>query len=207
MCIRDSYDTVNTKFIMNMGLDEEDKKLAKENIESGEWITTYNASEQHREHIKQRFYENEKDIYVVLYNAMVSIDAPKTLYFPSTADMEIINKKYGRKAWFLQYRENKEDVIERHYEYTSGLLDNFTKVINQQLLDEIEDIPTRFENRARKIQEKLVNGDYNINEYSSCSKSVLELYTPYTNEREVTDKIYRSQKKKLKNNKKNEEEE
>src|SRR5665647_2093810 len=157
MCIRDSYDTVNTKFIMNMGLDEEDKKLAKENIESGEWITTYNASEQHREHIKQRFYENEKDIYVVLYNAMVSIDAPKTLYFPSPEDMEIINKKYGRKARFLQYKENKRDVIDSQYEYTFGLLDSVSRLIKDNLLKEIDGVMTKFDNKAELIQGKLIN--------------------------------------------------
>jgi hypothetical protein len=142
----------------------------------------------------------------VLYNAMVSIDAPKTLYFPSSADMELINKKYGRKALFLQYRENKDDVIDSHYKYTFGLLDDFTNTINQQLLDEIEEIPKRFENRARMIQDKLVNGEYNTTDYHSCSSAIIGLYEYYTNDRKTVSNQYKSRLKKMEINKEREEE-
>jgi len=184
----DYYDIANAKFILNMGLDEEDKKLAKANIESGEWITTYKASDQHREHIKQRFYENEKDIYVVLYNAMVSIDAPKTLYFPSPEDMEIINKKYGRKAKFLQYKENKSEVNDKHYVYTFGLLDTIARLIQKKLLNEINGIITKFDNKAELIQGKLLNGDYSVTDYPLCLEGIEKLYKGYTEERQAVNK-------------------
>ena len=184
----DYYDIANAKFILNMGFDEEDKKLAKEKLESGEWITTYNASEQHREHIKQRFFENEKDIYVVLYNAMVSIDAPKTLYFPSPEDMEIINKKYGRKARFLQYKENKADVVDSQYEYTFGLLDSISRLIKDNLLKEINRTITKFDNKAELIQGKLINGDYSVSDYPTCLEEIEKLYKGYTEERKAVNK-------------------
>jgi len=184
----DYYDIANTKFILNMGLDVDDEKLAKANIDSGEWITTYKASEQHREHIKQRFYENEKDIYVVLYNAMVSIDAPKTLYFPSPEDMEIINKKYGRKAKFLQYKENKADVNDKHYVYTFGLLDSIARLIQKKLLNEINGIITKFDNKAELIQGKLLNGDYSVADYPLCLEEIEKLYKGYTEERQAVNK-------------------
>jgi len=184
----DYYDIANTKFVLNMGLDEEEKKQVKEKIDNGEWITTYNASERHRAHIKQRFYENELDIYVVLYNAMVSIDAPKTLYFPSPEDMEIINKKYGRKARFLQYKENKADVVDSQYVYTFGLLDSVSRDIQKNLLNEINRTITKFDNKAELIQGKLLNGDYCVSDYPICLEEIEKLYKDYSEERQVVNK-------------------
>jgi hypothetical protein len=103
----DYYDTVSKVFKLYDRFSENEKeakeafqKEKSEKLESGEWLTTYKASEQHRKIIMKRFYENEKDIYIVLYNAMVSIDAPKTLYFPSKKDMEthIIHSKKKNHA-------------------------------------------------------------------------------------------------------------
>ena len=187
----DYYDTVNMNFKSYESLREDKEAYEKEKnekFESGEWITTYKASEQHREHIKQRFYENEKDIYVVLYNAMVSIDAPKTLYFPSTEDMEIINKKYPRKARFLMYKENIEKVIPNQYSYTFGLLDNITRLIKDQLLNEIRDITTSFENNPELIQKKLINADYMEQMYTACFEEIETIYNNYTEERKVINK-------------------
>ncbi|MDR3585274.1 MAG: hypothetical protein P4L59_08125 [Desulfosporosinus sp.] len=192
----DYYDIPNTKFILNMELDEEEKKLAKEKVESGEWITTYSASEQHREHIKQRFFENELDIYVVLYNAMVSIDAPKTLYFPSPEDMEIINKKYGRKARFLQYKENKADIVDSQYVYTFGLLDSVSRIIKKNLLSEINGVMTKFDNKVELIQGKLINGDYSVSDYPTCLEEIEKLYTDYTDERQAVEKENYSKRRK-----------
>jgi len=195
----DYYDIANNKFVLNVSLNEEEKKQAKEKIESGEWITTYNASEQHREHIQQRFFENEKDIYVVLYNAMVSIDAPKTLYFPSPEDMEIINKKHGRKARFLQYKENKADVVDSQYVYTFGLLDSVSRLIKKNLLNEINTTITKFDNKAELIQGKLLNGDYSVSDYPSCLEELEKLYKDYTDERQVINKeSYSKQRKETK---------
>lgn len=195
----DYYDIANSKFVLNVSLNEEEKKQAKEKIESGEWITTYNASEQHREHIKQRFFENEKDIYVVLYNAMVSIDAPKTLYFPSPEDMEIINKKYGRKARFLQYKENKRDVVDSQYKYTFGLLDSIASGIKKNLLKEIDGVMTKFDNKAQLIQQKLINGDYSISDYPLCLEEIEKLYKDYTEERQgINNECYSKMRKETK---------
>jgi hypothetical protein len=185
-------------------IDDKEAKKAyiKEKLTNGEWLTTYQASEHHKAHIRQRFYDNEKDIYVVLYNAMVSIDAPKTLYFPSMDDMEIINKKYGRKAFFLQYRENKIDVEKSQYEFTYGLLDCFTNVIKEQLFDPIE-ARSSFDKNESIIQKKLINGDYNIDAYISCFEEISLFYEKYTDEREVVNGQYLGQKNKQDNFKKN----
>lgn len=202
----DYYDTVNNKFNLYERFDdnqkeakEEYKKEKNEKLESREWVTTYNASEQHRKLIKQRFYENEKDIYIVLYNAMVSIDAPKTLYFPSKADMEIINDKYSRKAWFLQYKENKENVDTRHYQLTFGLLDSITNLIKKELLNEINSITRKFDNKATLIQKKLINGDYIEKEYNDCFEAVEKMYKDYTEERKIIDsECYKKSRKETK---------
>lgn len=206
----DLYDITNNQFILFSSIDIEDKEekrtFIQEKIDSGEWLTTYKASEQHREYIRQRFYENEKDIYTVLYNAMVSIDAPKTLYFPSDDDMQIINEKYNRKAWFLQYRENRENVVSHQYEYTFGLLNHVSQLIKQQLLDEINAIQTKFDNRASLIQEKLVNGEYNLEHYNECLAEVESLYSGYSKERQDASNEVQSKRRKLDKNRKEEQE-
>ncbi|UZW12592.1 hypothetical protein OSC52_12070 [Clostridium pasteurianum] len=202
----DYYDTVNNKFNLYERFDDNQKeakesyeKEKNEKIESGEWLTTYNVSKQHRKLIKQRFYKNEKDIYIVLYNAMVSIDAPKTLYFPSKADMEIINDKYSRKAWFLQYKENKENVDTKHYKYTFGLLDDITHLIKNELLNEISSITKKFDNKAALIQKKLINGDYIEKEYNDCFEAVEKMYKDYTEERKTIDsECYKKSRKETK---------
>lgn len=188
----DYYDTVNKKFIIYSQIDEVEDKEAfiKEKTESGEWLTVYKASEQHKEHTRQRFIDNEKDIYVVLYNAMVSIDAPKTLYFPSKADMEIINKKYGRKPCFLQYKKNKNNVVRGQYEFTFGLLDSVSKSIKKKLLNVIDEIHTEFDNKVELIQKKLINAAYKEEEYNACFEEIEALYKNYTDERQAINKEY-----------------
>lgn len=197
----DYFDVEKNEFILFNDLDIEDKEERKayidSKLESGEWLTTFKASEQHREFIRQRFYENEKDIYIVLYNAMVSIDAPKTLYFPSADDMKVIDEKYYKKALFLQYRENKEDVNTNQYKYTFGLLDFFSREIKNLLLNEIDNVKKEFSNRVDIIQEKLINGDYNPVDYSSCVEAMESLYSDYTNERQAVSNQSLSQIKKL----------
>ncbi len=196
----DYYDRVNKKFISYSMIEFETvyekgseeykkakKQYIKEKLESGGWINILDASEEHREHIKQRFYGNEKDVYIVLYNAMVAIDAPKTLYFPSPEDMQIINNKYPRKAAFLQYKENKEDVNGSQYSYTGGLLDKVAGNIKKYLLDEIEDVVKKLDNRVELIQQKLINGDFHKESYGECLEKVSQLYKSYTEEREKAD--------------------
>ncbi len=199
----DYYDTKENKFKLYGTLSQKEEetyeKEKTEKLESGEWISTYNANEQHREFIKQRFYENEKDIYVVLYNAMVSIDAPKTLYFPSKEDMEIINDRYNRKAYFLQYKQNKEDVVKGQYQYTWGLLDKTTKYIKKNLLDEIDKINSRFDDKVELIQKKLINSDYMEAEYLECFQDIERIYKEYTEERQAINKgCYKKEKKETK---------
>lgn len=175
----DYYDTVNKSFLEfnSNEATEEEEELKDKKLESGEWITTYKAGEQHREYIRQRFFDNEKDIYTVLYNAMVSIDAPKTLYFPSPEDMKVINNKYGRKAWFLQFKEDADDVYNGSYEWTDGLLDvTASNLINNKLLDEISKIYKEFEDQPELIQTQLINPDYPVEEYIPCASDIDTLY-------------------------------
>lgn len=179
------YNTINKEFELYTKDDEEETKAK---LKSGELVRTSEVPELHKEHIRQRFYENEKDIYTVLYNAMVSIDAPKTLFFPSKADMEIINNKYPRKAWFLQYQKPKKDFKLQHYQYTFGLLDAFSKEIQRVLLGEIDNIVIKFDNKAELIQTKLINGDYKIKDYDNCLEELTRIYESYTSERKLADK-------------------
>jgi hypothetical protein len=200
--VPDYYNVQNGEFVFYRDIDitekEERKAFIKDKLDTGEWVTSYNAGNQLKELMRQRFYENEKDIYIVLYNAMVSIDAPKTLYFPSNEDMKVINKKYGRKASFLQYKENSEDVEPNNYEYTSGLLDVFSNEIKRYLLDEIQSVINRFDNRPHLIQEKLINGDYRIEDYNLCAEEITALYESYTEERKSANNAFLSRNRKIK---------
>ncbi|MGE7828941.1 hypothetical protein [Paenibacillus sp. NPDC093718] len=198
--VPDYYDLQSEQFLFYRDIDAEDKKAyIQDKLESGEWLTMNQASKYHKEYIRQRFYENEKDIYTVLYNAMVSIDAPKTLYFPSSEDMKVVNRKYGRKAHFLQYKESKGNVVPSHYEYTYGLLDVFSKQIQTHLLDEIEKASLSFDDRVPLIQEKMINGDYSVEDYISCFDDITRLYESYTGRRKDANNQYLSKYRKLSN--------
>lgn len=222
------YDIANNKFIpfsdieveiaKHYVLTEEERKeyiynsrmaYAKVKIDNGEWLTTYHASEQQRQHIKQRFYENEQDIYIVLYNAMVSIDSPKTLYMVSPEDMKVINQKYSKKAHFLQYTKPEDEYKSYEYERTNGLLDKMANHLQNKLLDRIDDISKnrkKIYDQAKVIQDKLINGEYDPETYESCSADVTNLYHAYAEDRKKAEKVCRDGISKLKKDRKRQEE-
>jgi hypothetical protein len=180
--------------------------LIKDKVTTGEFIAIGSNNKDEdlenklREHIKQKFYDNEKDTYIILYNALKAIDAPKTLYFPTKADMEVINSKYLKKVSFLKYKENKEDVEYREY-YKAGstLLDKYSKeVVQKYLLDRIEDTKSDYRDNAFILQKDLKNDDYCKEIYNICFKEVETLYTNYNVERAEIRKKYSSAKRKLK---------
>lgn len=197
--IPDYFDTKSRCFLNKRDIDindkEEKKKLIEEKLETGEWIKGYYADEELKEYIVNRFYDYEKEIYIVLYNAMIAIDAPKTLYFPSKADMKVLDDKYYKKAWFLQYKENKNEVDVTDYRYDRGLLDVFSKVVETRLLKEINTVITKFDNKVEIIQKKLINGDYNISQYNECFSAINEMYIDYSKERTIADREYYKKQK------------
>ncbi|MBK5242072.1 MAG: hypothetical protein JJD95_12710 [Clostridium sp.] len=110
--------------------------------------------------------------------------------------MKLINTKYSRKAWFLQYKENKENVSIKYYSYTFGLLDEISHIIKDKLLNEIRAITTKFDNKAELIQKKLINGDYAEKEYNVCYEDIEKIYKDYTEERKtINTECYKKSRK------------
>jgi RNA dependent RNA polymerase len=187
----DFYDKDNDKFIsfynFEFGSEEEKEAHVQSRIDKGELILTWKASDKHREYIRKRFYEYEKEIYIVLFNSQLAIDSPKTLYTPSSDDMKIIGQH--RKARFLQYKKNKEEVNDSEYENTFGLLDKVSKMIERDLLHKVESMGSDFRKNVGIIQQKLVNGEYDDKQYPACSEEIKNLYTTYASERSNIDKL------------------
>ena len=115
-----------------------------------------------RKKINQQYYENEKDIYSLLYVSSLVIDSPKTMnVIDVKAYTRVIQDKYKRKANFLQYSKRLEDVKEKDYSYlTNSLLDNFGEKVQKELLDTIVKRKKNFNDNANLLQEQLINEKY-----------------------------------------------
>lgn len=209
--IPDLYDIINNQFINwkdlkaefeTDGKTEEDlSTYIKEKLANGEFEYGTRASAELKERMIERFYEYEKEIYIILYNSMKSIDATKTLVFPDKADMEVIDSKYFKKAHFLRYKENRGDVIEKEYIYTYSLLDRFSKKVQKDLLDTIENrnkSKKDFRDRVDILQSKFKNNDYNEEKLNNCSVEIKQLYKDYTSERSKIRELYNADLQKIK---------
>jgi hypothetical protein len=201
------YDLNNNRFISWDDIEgkkrEEKKAFAEDKVGKEEWISSWKVPQEHAQFMKQRFYDNETDIYTVLYNAMVSIDAPKTLYFPNPEDMQVINDKYPKKAYFLRYQKPKSEVINRQYSSQVGLLDMASGYIKAQLLDVIDEHSKEFGSNHDMLQQALINNNFDVNNYQKCEAEVYEMYNAYT---PAKTKIHWSKKRKLDAIKRNREE-
>ena len=147
--------------------------------------------------------ENETDIYTVLYNAMVSIDAPKTLYFPDQDDMAPIDEKYKKQAYFLQYKIPEEDVVPKIYTGKVGLLDMASEYIEEYLLEPIKENRSSFEGNEGLLMQMLINGDYEPDKFDIYKSEIEALYKNYT---EIREKIAKEKRKKIRNEMRNKEE-
>lgn len=201
------YDVKAKKFVYTRDIENEDKeeriKIRDEKLKSGEWVSSYKVPEEHTAFIRQRFIDNEKDIYTVLYNAMVSIDAPKTLYFPDENDMQPIEDKYKKQAYFLKYRVPAEDVVPKIYTGKVGLLDRASEYIEEYLLEPIKENRRSFEGNEGLLMQMLINGDYDTDTFDLCKSEIEALYKNYTGTRE---KISKEKRKKIHDERKNKEE-
>ncbi|WP_425446652.1 hypothetical protein [Dethiothermospora halolimnae] len=196
------YDTVNKKFIdwydlkVEFDLEEkgdEFKDYIKEKKETGEFVEGWKPEKELRQHMKNKFYEHEKEIYTVLYNSMMAIDAVKTLVFPTKKDLEILDKKYYKKVNFLKYRENNKDVdLDQYYYSKNNLLDKFANLcVQNKFLDIIEnnikDRP-KFSDRSDLLQKCFSNDNYDKDDYDACYKEIEKLYEDYNSERKVAER-------------------
>lgn len=188
------YDTVNNKYIYKEKfLDDMDftKEQGKKYIElmllSKEWLyaTEERFESELKELITQNFYDYEKEIYILLYNTMSSIDAPKTLTMLGKEYTKILDDKYEKNVYFLQYRKNEEDVKKRDYcdNDKDNLLDRFASGIEFKLLKIIKDSKKEFKDRAKLLQEQLKNDNWCKETYDLCKKEIDTLYSEYTQER------------------------
>lgn len=201
------YDVEAKKFVYTRDIENENKeeriKIRDEKLKSGVWVNSYKVPEEHKLFMRERFMENETDIYTVLYNAMVSIDAPKTLYFPDQDDMAPIDEKYKKQAYFLQYKVPEEDVVPIIYTGKVGLLDVASDYIEEYLLEPIKENRRSFEGNEELLMQMLINGDYDSETFELCKSEIEELYKTYTGTRE---KIAKEKRKKIHDEKKNKEE-
>ncbi len=201
---RPYYDVINKRFVglsdieiegekeelshdKKEAIKERKLKIKDTKIESGEWVKSWKVPEEHKALMRQRFVKNELDIYTVLYNAMVSIDAPKTLYFPQEEDMQVIEDKYRKKAYFLQYKEDKNDVDGSQYINSIGLLDWASGRVQSVLLNSIDENRKSFEENVELLQKLLINGSYNIEQFERCQQEINSLYDGYTTARKKID--------------------
>lgn len=176
------------------------KEHIAERLENGELKYSYEVDEELREYMAEKFYEYELEIYIVLYNSMKSIDAPKTLVFPSKDDMKVIDDKYFKKVAFLKYVETAENAKERANEYinTGSMLDDFAlNQVQKHLLDVIDKRKKRFSDRSDILQKRFKNEDYSKEVYELCKAEVDKLYVEYNGEREEANRKYYSEISKL----------
>jgi hypothetical protein len=201
------YDVEAKKFVYTRDIENEDKeeriKIRDEKLKSGVWVNSYKVPEEHKLFMRERFMENETDIYTVLYNAMVSIDAPKTLYFPDQDDMEPIDEKYKKQTYFLQYKVPEEDVVPKIYTGKVGLLDMASEYIEEYLLEPIKENRSSFEGNEGLLMQMLINGDYDPDKFDICKSEIEALYKNYT---EIREKIAKEKRKKIRNEMRNKEE-
>ena len=209
--IPDLYDIINKQFFYwkdlkaefeTDGKTEEDlDKYIKEKLANGEFEYGTRADAELKERMIERFHEYEKEIYIILYNSMKSIDATKTLVFPDKADMEVIDEKYFKKSYFLKYKENREDVINNEYIYTYSLLDKFSKKVQNDLLKTIEDrIQSKkgFRDRVDILQSKFKNEEYNKEILTRVTTEIKKLYEDYTLEGTRVRELYNNELNKIK---------
>ncbi|WP_053957145.1 hypothetical protein [Inediibacterium massiliense] len=202
--IPDYYNTVENKFVdwveirdQLEGKNEKVNEHIDEQKENGIFMNSWSMEDKLKQYIKNRFYDNEKEIYICLYNSMCAIDAPKTLKFLSKEYMEVIDNKYDRKVNFLQYKENKEDVRKREYYHSSNaLLDRFSDYVKRHLLNIINNSKTQFKKREDILQKFLDNEEFCQETYELCKAEIEKLYIDYNAEREEAEKICKEQDKK-----------
>lgn len=192
------YDVAEKKFVNTKDIENEDKeeriRIRDEKLESGEWVSSYKVPEEHKLSMRERFKENEKDIYTVLYNAMVSIDAPKTLYFPNEEDMQPIEDKYKKQAYFLQYRVAENEVEPTLYTGKVGILDRVSIYIEEKLLKPIRESRKIFDGNEELLMQMLVNSEYDMEQFDSCQAEIEALYNGYIG---IRDEISKEQRKNI----------
>ncbi|MBZ9635525.1 hypothetical protein [Clostridium sp. FP1] len=134
-----------------------------------------------REKIKRNFYENEKDIYSLLYVSSLVIDSPKTMNcIDVKAYTRVIKDKYKRKANFLQYAKRLEDVDTTKYEYSlNSTLDNFGDRVQEELLNVIAKRKKGFSDKGEELQKQLVNTLYTKENAIKSWEETTEMYDDY----------------------------
>lgn len=205
--VPDLYDNINKKFLNWNELwaefeaegktQEELSDYIKEKLKDEEFYYGTRVGQELKDRMIEKFYEYEKEIYIILYNSMKAIDATKTLVFPDKVDMEVIDGKYFKKVDFLKYKEAREDVLENEYIYTYSLLDRFAKRVQDDLLKTMESRVNSFRDRADVIQNKFKNDEHCRETYNLCISEIQRLYESYTDERNIIYNLYNNQKKSL----------
>lgn len=165
-----------------------------EKIDTGEFENVFNCDQNKlKQYIINRFIDNEKDIYICLYNSMAAIDAPKTLTFLSKSYMKEVTEKYNsrnKKMYFLKYKDADENINSKDYHFASpSLLDRFAKKIDNNLLSVIKNSKTRFTSKHKMIQDYLSNDIYNDESVKDCLYELNTIYKSYNSERDIPEKI------------------
>lgn len=137
-----------------------------------------------KERIKQNFYDNEKEIYSLLYVSSLVIDSPKTMNcidVPSYT--KLIRKKYPRKAHFLQYAKKLQDVKKEDYDYSiNSALDNFADRVQEELLNVVADRKKDFSDKGKELQKQLINNKYTKENAEKAWDDISSLYDSYKSE-------------------------
>ncbi|MBU3153920.1 hypothetical protein [Clostridium estertheticum] len=134
-----------------------------------------------REEIKQNFYNNEKEIYSLLYVSSLVIDSPKTMNVIYVEQYtKFIKEDYPRKANFLQYAKRLENVRGKDYAYSiNSLLDKFGDRVQEELLDTIVNRRKDFSDNAKLLQKQLVNENYIKENAEKAWDEISEMFNLY----------------------------
>lgn len=144
-----------------------------------------------REQMRQQFYENEKDIYSLLYVSSLVIDSPKTMNCIDVVEhTRVIKDNYGRKANFLKYAERLENVVLQNYEYSlNSTLDNFGERVQEELLDTVARRRKSFSDKENKLQEQLINSLSTEDDICKALEQINNMYADYKKQKDEIEKI------------------
>lgn len=156
--------------------------IKKELIEKGIFIYSSTLDKEViRKQMRQQFYENERDIYSLLYVSSLVIDSPKTMNVIDVAEYTRgLQAKYNKKANFLQYDKRLNEVKEEDYAYTiNSVLDNFGEKVQKELLDTIINFRKIFGDHPELLQKQLINKNYIYEKMKKAYSLLADMYNAY----------------------------
>lgn len=183
----------------------------KQFVNEGKLGYSRNAdTEVQREKIKQRFFENEKNIYSLLHCSSLVIDSPKTMnvidakaYTEEVAEQYWNRKDDARifKPYFLQYKKNLHDISkgDTYSSSAKSCLDKFAKKVEDNLLNIVAKRKHDFGNNSKLLLVELAKideGQYNEDDAYKLWDILIKLHDEYAKKWDEAMNLTREKKSK-----------